>query len=172
MGYFDGLTSASFKTTRDGRRLFFPWGVLGGGYAIATEEDYQRLRRQVKTYVVATLALVIASGIYEPYFAPLAAAAILVCFYLAWMWQALPRLELSDEKLSMEESMTSQAQAHGAAALWLLEIASIAFVVIGGVMLVFDPGSRLTALSCTIFFGLCTAKITRLLVLRYRAAAQ
>jgi hypothetical protein len=29
MGYFDGLASGSFKTSQDGRRLFFPWGVLG-----------------------------------------------------------------------------------------------------------------------------------------------
>jgi hypothetical protein len=28
MGYFDALASASFKTAADGRRLFFPWGVL------------------------------------------------------------------------------------------------------------------------------------------------
>ncbi len=34
MGYFDGLTSGSFKTAEDGRRLFFPWGVLGSGYAL------------------------------------------------------------------------------------------------------------------------------------------
>jgi hypothetical protein len=38
-------------------------------------------------------------------------------------------------------------------------------------MLAFDPGSRLTALACTVFFGLCAAKIARLLVLRHRMAA-
>ena len=171
MGYFDGLTSGSFKTAEDGRRLFFPWGVLGSGYAIATEQDYRRLRQQVKAYIVVTLVAVIASGIYEPYRAPLAAAALLVAFYLAWMWRVLPRLDRTDEKLSLQESMTSQAQAHGAVVLWSLEIASIAFVVIGVTMLVFDPGSRLTALACTFFFGLCAAKIARLLVLRHRVAS-
>jgi len=30
MGYFDGLTSGSFKTTQDGRRLFFSSDRLGG----------------------------------------------------------------------------------------------------------------------------------------------
>jgi hypothetical protein len=29
MGSFEGLTSSSFKIARDGRRLFFTWGVLG-----------------------------------------------------------------------------------------------------------------------------------------------
>jgi hypothetical protein len=171
MGYFDGLTNGSFKTTEGGRRLFFPWGVLGGGYAIASEPDYQRLRQQVKAYMVVTLVLVIASGIYEPYRAPLVAAALLVCFYFTWMWRLLPRMERSDEKLSLQESMTSQAQAHSAVVLWGLEIASIIFVVTGIAMLVFDPGSRLTALFCTAFFGLCAAKIARLIVLRNRTIA-
>ena len=171
MGYFEGLTSGSFKTTEDGRRLFFPWGVLGSGYVIASEPDYQRLRRQVKTYMVVTLAAVIASGMYDPYRAPLAAAAALVCFYLAWMWSALPRMERSDEKLSLRESMTTQARAHGPVVLWLLEIASIVFVMSGIAIFVFDPGSRLTALFCTAFFGLCAAKIARLIVLRNRTSA-
>jgi Ca2+/Na+ antiporter len=171
MGYFDGLTSGGFKTTEDGRRLFFPWGVLGGGYAIASEQDYQRLRTQVKAYTVVTLVLVIASGMYDPYRAPLAAAAVLVCFYCAWMWRLLPRMERSDEQLSLQDSMTAQARAHGPVVLWVLEIASIIFVVTGIAMLVFDPGSRLTALFCTAFFGLCAAKIARLIVLRNRPSA-
>ena len=45
MGYFDALTSGYFKTAPDGRKLFFPWGVLGRGYAIDSEQDYERLRR-------------------------------------------------------------------------------------------------------------------------------
>jgi hypothetical protein len=171
MGYFDGLTSGSFKTAEDGRRLFFPWGVLGSGYAIASEQDYLRLRQQVKAYMVVTLVLVIASGMYEPYRAPLAAAALLVCFYLAWMWRVLPRLRRSDEKLLLQECMTAQARAHGPVVLWLMEIASVAFVVGGIALLVFDPSSRLTAFACTVFFALCAAKIARLLVLRHRTTA-
>jgi hypothetical protein len=170
MGYFDGLTSGSFKTAQDGHRFFFPWGILGSGYAIASEQDYLRLRQQVKAYMVATLVLVIASGIYEPYFAPLATGALLVGFYVTWMWRVLPRLKRSDEKLSMRESMTSQAQAHGPVVLWLLEIVAIALFVASVMMMVFDPGSRLTGLACTVFFGFCLAKITRLLMLKNRTA--
>ena len=44
MGYFDALTSGTFKTTPDGKRLFFPWGTLGRGYIVGTETDYERLR--------------------------------------------------------------------------------------------------------------------------------
>ena len=128
--------------------------------------------RQVKTYLVVVLAAVILSGMYDPYRAPLAAAAVLVCCYCAWMWRVLPRMERSDEALSLKESMTTQARAHGPVVLWTLEIASIIFVISGIAMLVFDPASRLTGLFCTAFFGLCAAKIARLLVLRRRMAAR
>jgi hypothetical protein len=170
MGYFDGLTSGSFKTTREGRRFFFPWGVLGRGYAIASESDYLRLRAQVKAYMVATLVLAIGSGMYDPYLGPLAALVPLIGFYLVWMWRVLPRLKRSDEKLSLQESMASQAHAHGPVVLWLLEIVAIALFVASVVMMVFDPGSRLTGLACTVFFGFCLAKITRLLMLKNRTA--
>jgi hypothetical protein len=113
---------------------------------------------------------VIASGIYEPYIAPLAAGALLVGFYLTWMWRVLPRLKRSDEKLSLQESMTSQARAHGPVVLWLLEIVAVLLFVASVVMLVFDPGSRLPGLACTVFFGFCLAKITRLLMLKNRTA--
>jgi hypothetical protein len=171
MGYFDGLASGSFKTRPDGRALFFPWGVLGRGYTIASEADFQRLRQQVKTYMIVSLVLIIGSGIHEPYLAPLAAAIPLVGFYLIWMWRVLPRLQRSDEKLSLRESMASQVRAHGPVVLWLLEITAVPLFIAGVVMLVFDPNSRLTGLACSVFFGFCLAKITRLLMLQNRTAA-
>ena len=51
-GYFDALISGYFKTARDGRKLFYPWGAMGRGYAIASDRDYERLRRRIKIYQV------------------------------------------------------------------------------------------------------------------------
>ena len=36
-GYFNALTSGYFKTGADGRKLFFPWGIFGSGYAIPSD---------------------------------------------------------------------------------------------------------------------------------------
>jgi hypothetical protein len=170
MGYFDGLTSASFKTTPDGRQLFFPWGVLGSGYAIASEQDYLRLRQQVKGYMIVTLVLIIAAGSFGGYVVPIAVGALLMTLYLAWMWHLLRRLKTSGERMSLQESMTAQANASGAVVLWLLEIAALAFVGVGIFMLVVDPSQWPVALASIIFFGLCAAKIARMLVLRRRTA--
>jgi hypothetical protein len=170
MGYFDGLTSASFKTTQDGRRLFFPWGVLGSGYAIASEQDYRRLRQQVKGYMIAALVLIIATSSFEGYVVSVVVAALLTTFYLAWMWHLLRRLKDSRERMSLQESMTIQAHAFGVVVLCLVGIGAFALVGGGIYMLVVDPSQWRVALASIVFFGLCAAKVVRMLVLRRRIA--
>jgi len=172
MGYFEGLTSSSFKTTADGRRLFFPWGVLGRGYAIDSEERYERLRKQVKAYIVVSLLLVIAAPAFfraDNLMVPFALAGVSVAFYVAWMCVLLPRLGTTDEALSLRESMSSQARAHGPVILWLLTIASLVFVAGGILMLIAEPHSWLVALAAILFFGFCAAVSIRMLVLRREA---
>lgn len=171
MGYFDAVTNSSFKTTQDGRRLFFPWGTLGGGYAIASEQDYLRLRGQVKVYIIAALLLMIVSNLFWNYAAALAVAALFLGFYLVWMWRLLPRLAFSDERLTLQESLTAQAQGHGAVRLWLLEIASLVFVGCGFWILAVEPRRTLIALAVIVFFGLCAVVFARMLMLRRRTAA-
>jgi hypothetical protein len=42
-----------FKTDQHGRKLFFPWGVFGmyfGRGYVLTDEDQQRLRRELRIY--------------------------------------------------------------------------------------------------------------------------
>ena len=169
MGYFDALTSSSFKTAQDGTRLFFPWGTLGGGYCLASEQDYLRLRQQIKTYLIVCLVLIIISNPLLGYLTTFAIAALMVGLYLVWMRYALRGLEKSGERLSLRESMTSQARTHNAATLWLLQIASIIFVIIGAVMLFADSGNRLIGLASILFFGTCGIFIARMLWLRRRA---
>lgn len=169
MGYFDALTSGSFKTGEDGRRLFFPWGILGGGYAIGSEESYQRLRRQVKAWMIVSFILIVGGASLQGGLMSIVMLIPLLAFYAIWMVFLLPGLEPTDERLSLQESTASQARAHSKVALWLLEIGSIAFVVSGIAILIFDPRSWLVAVGSILFFGLCAAKATHMLMLRRRA---
>jgi hypothetical protein len=155
MGYFDALTNSSFKTTPDGHRLFFPWGIWSRGYVIASDQDYDRLRQQMKIYYIVSLVLIIGSIVAKIYVGAIIIAALLLGFYLAWMWSLVPRLQPSHERLSLQESMTSQARLHNAVVLWLLEIAMLAFVCGGVLNLIFDPSNWLIALPSISFFGLC-----------------
>jgi uncharacterized membrane protein len=170
MGYFDALTSGYFKTAPDGRKLFFPWGVLGRGYAIDSEQDYERLRRQVKAYTIVSLVLIVGVTALQAYVGAVVIGALLIAFYLGWMRYLLRGLQASDERLSLQDSMTSQARAHSATGLWLLQIGALAFVALGIFILVDDPDNWLVALGSIVFFGLCAGFAARLLVLRRRAA--
>ncbi|MDA9496311.1 hypothetical protein [Bradyrhizobium sp. CCBAU 11357] len=105
MGYFERLASSSFKTTEDGRRLFFPWGVLGRGYVLASEDDYRLLRTQVKAYTVITFACMLVSSLFQAYAFVAAVVIVLIGWYLAWMWFLLRRLDVTDERLSFRENL-------------------------------------------------------------------
>jgi hypothetical protein len=168
MGYFDAVTSSAFKTTEDGRRLFFPWGVLGRGYVLS-ERQYEKLRGQVKIYMIVTLVLVIAMAVLKEYLATAVVVAFLIGFYLIWMKFVLAELQPSEERLSLEESMTSQAITHNPVMLWFLTILSFLFAAAGVLILIVDPSSWVIALGGIVFFGLCALMMTRMLMLR-RAA--
>jgi Ca2+/Na+ antiporter len=172
MGYFDAWTSSCFKTTQDGRKLFFPWGVWGRGYVVASEQDYERLRRQVKAYMVVAVVPIIVTAALQAYVGALVIVVLLVAFYLVWMRFLLRGLRPSDERLSVQDSMTAQARAHSAAGLWFLEIGALAFGGLGVMIIVIDPGNWLIALGSIIFFGFCAAIGARMLVLRRRAASR
>jgi hypothetical protein len=169
VGYFDALTSSAFKTTEDGRRLFFPWGVLGRGYVL-TEGQYEKLQKQVRIYMIVALILIIAMAVLKEYLATAVVVTFLIGFYLIWMKFVLPDLQPSEERLSLEESITSQAVRHHPVMLWFMTIASFAFVAMGVFVLIIDRASWWIGLGCIVFFGLCALMMTRMLVLRRQQA--
>lgn len=178
MGYFDALASSSFKTTEDGRRLFFPWGVLGPwpwgtlgrGYAIPSEEEFVRLHRRVKSFMVVSLPLIITAVIWKGFSSGLAILAFLMIPYAFWAQMQSRRLDRTDEKLTLGESLASQARAHSGVGLWLLEVGALAFVAIGVFMLLLDSENWHLALGSIAFFGLCAVVFARMLITKRREA--
>jgi NADH:ubiquinone oxidoreductase subunit 3 (subunit A) len=169
MGYFDAIASANFKTKADARRLFFPWGVWGRGYAIPTEQEYERLLRLMKIYTIVSLAVFIVAVLVLPGFWAFGVAALVVACYAAWLPSLLRGLQPSDEKLSITESMSTQARTHNAWMLWLLLIIALLFVTFAVVLVVIHPRNWFVALPAIVFFGTCAALFTRMLILRRRA---
>jgi hypothetical protein len=171
MGYFDGLTSGSFKTAQDGRRLFFPWGYLGRGYVLASEPDAERLRRQVKLYYVVTLVAIVGTSGLHAFLTSAAVAGACIVFYALWARRQVAGLQPAGEAMSFRESSVSQAREFGARALWLLEICSLLFVAGGIFMYVSDPANRRVALLTFIFFGCCAVAIGYMLFIRGRTSS-
>ena len=86
------------------------------------------------------------------------------------MRSLLRGVQPSNEGLRQEYSLASQARTQSAVVIWLMEIASLALVGCGLGILVTDPGQWLMALVSIVFFGLCAAVNTYMLVLRWRGA--
>jgi hypothetical protein len=171
--YLDAVISSFFKTAQDGRKLFYPRGVWGGGYAIASEPDYKRVVRQIKGFWGVLLVLMTIGAVLQGYLGLFISGAFLLVFYfIVWAPYLVRGLQPSDEKLSLQESYTSQALGHSSARLWSWEITALALVGIGIVMLVVDTSNWLIALALIVIFGLCAAGVMWMLILRRRASHQ
>lgn len=172
MGYFDALASGAFKTTEDGRQLFFPWGILGRGYLIPSEEEADRLRRAMDSYLKITLLLVLPVALAVFTWLGFWSTAILVVAVIVpsifWMRRQCRDLQPSEERVTLSENLAAQARAHSALSLWFLELVSLAFVALGVFLLVADSGNWPIALASITFFGLCAAVFTTMLLIRRR----
>jgi Na+/H+ antiporter NhaB len=170
MGYFDALTSSSFKTTEDGRRLFFPWGTMGRGYRVESEEQFQRLQRQVKTYLMVSLPLSIAAVVLLDVAVTIVVVAVVMAAYAAWAGVQCRQLTKSADRLTFNESVANQAREHSIVVLWLLMIGALALVAGGVFILVVEPDKWLLGLVSIAFFGFAAFMVGRMLVLKRRAA--
>jgi hypothetical protein len=178
MGYFDILINEYFKAAQDGRRLFFPWGILGRGYIIPSERDYVRLQRQIKIFNAVALVLIIGVSSLVSYFVSFSVAALVISFgfaalvivfYAVWSRYLRRGLQQSDERLSFQESTRSRAHALGPVALWVVEIGALAFVGDGIFLLIVDPRRWPVALFTIVCFGLVAAGGAHMIIVRRRA---
>lgn len=155
MGYFDGLTSASFKTDENGNTVFYPWGVLGKGHTLPDAEKEAELRTFVRrSYQVSLPAVIGAVVIFDWKVALLVLALFYLWFYFRTA-RMLKDLPLSDSTLSLRESYTSSAKAHSVVGLWMWLACAVSFVL-GGLFLIMHARSDtafLTGLLAILFFG-------------------
>jgi hypothetical protein len=89
-----------FKTGRDGRKLFFPWGPRSTSFVIPTEERYRRLRLQVTGYTIVSLLLIVGTAIWLPFYVVVVVVFATTAIYTAWTPYLVRGLELSAERMS------------------------------------------------------------------------
>ena len=168
MGYFDALASGSFKTTDDGRKLFFPLGALGRGYTISSEKDFERLRKSVKIYIIVSLLLIFGSILFVGPLGGLLILPFLLVSYALWVYTQCRHLDRTDERLTINEALVGQALQHSKVGLWSLEVCSALFVVAGIFILAADPKNWLTGIASIVFFSFCAVMIGRMLLAKRR----
>ncbi|MGH6880998.1 MAG: hypothetical protein ACREFM_08765 [Hypericibacter sp.] len=174
MGYFDGLTNASFRKDAQGRDVFYPYGTHGRGRIITDAETAERLRRSIKRLYILLLAIIpllIAivrlahdSVIYLVLL--VLAVTALTAGYVQQLTRGLP---YSEERLTYRESLQNSLRGHSKLGLVFLAVVSAGFVALGGFILALAPAENLAlALVLIVFFGLCLLVFLGALILKSR----
>jgi len=173
MGYFEAIAASSFTTDREGRHLFFPWGVLGKGYVIPAEDDYLRLRatliRMYQIVIPATVLPMMLFGRWMPWVAfglPLILLVFVSIGYPIWVRRITTGWSQSSERLSMRQSIANGAKYQSRFLLWFLLICSLGFVAGGFLEIAKLPHWYVGALT-VLFFGFCAAVFSWMLVVRH-----
>ncbi len=158
MGYFDGLTDASFKKDSQGKDLFFPWGILGSGYVLESEEQKEKFRKFFKTmYLTVFLTIFIIQIIFTAWINILLLPAFYIWFHLT-IKKMTKGLQKSNEKLKTYEAYQNSAKSHNLITLILLEGVAFLFVA-GGVFIISRDEKAWIGYLCIAFFSFCSVAI-------------
>lgn len=158
MGYFDGLADAVFKKDASGNNLFYPWGVLGAGYIIESEEKKNQIRGFYKKMYMVMLPAIIIIQVAVGFWPNL----ILLPIYYVWYYFSSKKmtkgLKKSSEKLGLLEAYKNSAKSHNLPTLIILELVSLGFLAAGIWLLSIGLGS-VAVYFCVAFAVLCVAAI-------------
>ena len=161
MGYFDGLTSSSFKKDKSGNICFYPWGVFGKGYVLPDEASEMRIRGFVRRYYMISLPAIIVVGSVVGWLYAFITLPILIAWYLIKCRSLIYDFAVVNEKLTIRESSANSANAHNRVTLWLLFVFSVLFVA-GGLFMLMSGKSgfdKIVGLSAVLFFSTCGAAL-------------
>ena len=153
MGYFEGITASYFKTDKEGNTVFYPYGILGKGY-ILPEERKVLFRRLIKKYMQISLPLAIATTMFLKWWLVLLFVfPFYLLAYAIWMNKLTKNFKKSTDKLTLSESTTNSARSHNLTTLWLLEIGSLLFVIVGIFIVITSPKDWYRGILSIAFFG-------------------
>ena len=147
MGLFDGLTNSSFKSDAEGNTIFFPYGKLGKGRAIADRNTEEKVRRFITRYLWVNLFFVIVVGRLVGFFWILLALPIIIAWYRREIERHLKDAPTSDTKMSVEESMQNMAIGTPRLLLRFMLFASVVSLLVSLGLLI----------ETVLFFSLCSA---------------
>jgi len=152
IGVLDSLTKHSFEK-RDGRWIFYPYGILSRGFIVADDKQRIQLQRFVKrSFLLVAVALFLPLVTVGSNFTALTGPPVLLWYVLAE--RRLTRgLPLATKRLSLNDRFRTQARRHTLADLWTLEITSVLFVVASLGILIVAPANWIIAFIGILFFG-------------------
>ncbi|MBT0568955.1 hypothetical protein KIK84_01325 [Curvibacter sp. CHRR-16] len=167
MGYFDGLTNASFKKDKNGTTVFFPWGIFGKGRVLADEVAEAKVRAFVHRFYKVSVPTSIGVGVLFGW----AWAFLLVAIFYGWYYAGTKPLisgcSYSDDKLTLKEVYSNSAEGHSKVTLWLLFVGSVLLVLMG--VFVATTGAMILGLLAAAVFGATATAFGYMLKLKHGA---
>jgi len=171
MGVFDALTRASFEE-RDGRWIFYPYGVLSRGFLLASDQSHVQLRRFVKRYLlIVGVALFLPSVTVGPPFAALTMPPLLLWYALA-VRRLTRGLPLARERLALRDSIRVHARRFTLSDLWTLEITFLLFVAAGLWILIGQRENWLVGVVSVLFCAAWALLVALMIVTRGKSRGQ
>ena len=161
MGLFDGVTANLFRQDSAGRRVYAPFGKLGGVYLVPNDFVAARIAGVWRRFYQITIGCIIVAGIAFGWrwqawlLVPIAIAASLVVAQL--LTRGLERTAATPSDLqpvTRAQAVTRYAQAVGKRLLWTLLGSSLLLTGAGVWMITTGAGTE--AWLATGFFCLCT----------------
>ena len=166
MGYFDGLADAAFKNDEEGNYLFYPFGVIGKGRVIPSENEKDSLRLFLKrTYQFFFLLFILLFFVAKWQLILGLLMIALFTFYFV-LFKRIQSYEYATSKLTLKESLKNSAKSHNKLTLLFLFGISILFVLIGLGISTLGEASIVIGILCAAFFGLCAICIGYMLIAR------
>lgn len=167
MGFLDQLSDRAFRRSKDGQRLFFPWGTFGRGYFVPFAEDEQRIKKESSILMAVCLPfgflmiilhrnLLVVGGLLVV----LAIIAFLGPLYLK------RGLEPSTERLSFNEEFKANSSLIPGWRVWFFMIFSYAVAVLFLVLLILRPRLWLEAGGLFLLCALLGTLYLRILLIR------
>ncbi|MCK4946105.1 MAG: hypothetical protein KAS59_07570 [Alphaproteobacteria bacterium] len=156
MGYFDGLTEASFKKDASGKTLFYPWGTFGSGFIIESEERHTKLRAFLKRMYMILFPAIIIIQITFGFWLNLLLLPVYFVWYFYTVKNIIKDLPKTTEKLSAREAYKNSAKSHNLVTLVILMIISLGFVAIGIYIWVLTGAGLLISYLTIGGFGVCS----------------
>jgi hypothetical protein len=166
MGYFDGLTDGVFKTDREGKLLFYPWGILGKGYVLPNDSKKQQVRKFLSLWYKVSLPVIIGVGVGIGWIFTVPLLVLVFLWYYFTTARLLRELSTTSTRLTLRESYTNSAKSHTTASLAFMLAVSILFVLAGLLVLLVKKEEWVIALASILFFGLCAIGIGYMIKLK------
>lgn len=171
MSYFDAIMKVNVKTSSDGQMLFFPYGNLGRGYVVPTDERFTQLQRENKWFLIGLIVLLSAAILLHNYSSLLCLVSLSIIFTYVIIEKILTRnLVRSDEKLTYREIISNRSQQLSPHQLWFFEILSIFYVIFAGISIVAIPKQFYMAVLLGVTGIICTVLYAWMIRMKHRQA--